>query len=291
MEYLPLSQYAQFREVAARPVAHGTGTVTLAGGVVEDLIQGIRDYSQGFATRFRSRGKVWHMPVVVGCVPWLTHPEVVAALADAGRSGHLLAVIDKKSSKDAVDALIEDGELGFGQWVAPELQYMATADEHGNRPVIGPFTPDPSKDAVLQPVRVVGWRKTASGTTPLLHSKVLLLGAVQVAEGMGEHGQDVQSLAFERCWIGSANWTRGATHHLEVGMWSTDEALASALWSYLMSLVSFSEDYNSETVGPEPDLLDADWDDEAFREWHDEMQHDAWLASVDGDDDVPEDSR
>jgi len=68
-------------------------------------------------------------------------------------------------------------------------------------------------------------------------------------------------------WMGSANWTQAARRHIEFGVWSSDPDLVRHDYEYLLSLLTFSEPRGAATIGPEPELVSAVWDDDAFREY------------------------
>jgi hypothetical protein len=270
VDLIPLGSYHQFADLTGKPRAWGAGTVAMAGQVVDDLVRGIREFAKQFPTRFPSGHDAFRSPVVLGAVPWLTEPDVVDALVELSQ-GSLLLVVDKGSARSAEVLRLSRmaPEVGFAQGIVRELEDMAPLDEHDRPPVIGPTSGLPGSDRMLGPVRVIGWqRPEGSGTPrPLLHSKVLVLAVHELVEGMGEFGEDVSSVTPVRTWIGSANWTKGASRSLEIGLWSDDRQLAAGVWEYLVALVKFSEPIGSAAVGPEPELVPAVWDDEAFAEY------------------------
>ena len=56
-----------------------------------------------------------------------------------------------------------------------------------------------------------------------------------------------------------------------------DPELMAHNLSFLLDMVRFSQPLDSVTAGPEPELVAADWDDEAFREYlHDLGPDDEW---------------
>jgi hypothetical protein len=50
-------------------------------------------------------------------------------------------------------------------------------------------------------------------------------------------------------------------------MWSTDPDLVRHNYEYLLSLLTFSEPRGASSIGPEPELVSAVWDDVAFAEY------------------------
>ena len=83
-----------------------------------------------------------------------------------------------------------------------------------------------------------------------------------------DFGQEQSHFTPLRTWMGSANWTAFAPSHLEFGLWSDDEALLKRNLQFLLDLVRFSQPLDSLTAGPEPQLVDADWDDDAFSSYY-----------------------
>jgi hypothetical protein len=78
------------------------------------------------------------------------------------------------------------------------------------------------------------------------------------------HGtHDIAKFEPKVTWMGSANWTVQARHHIEHGLWSRDPALVEQNYEYLLSLIRFSEPRGAATIGPEPELVSAIFDDEA----------------------------
>ncbi|WP_164701519.1 hypothetical protein [Modestobacter sp. KNN46-3] len=72
-----------------------------------------------------------------------------------------------------------------------------------------------------------------------------------------------------RTWLGSANWTAAAQSHLEFGLWTDDPELMDANRRFLLDVIS--QPLDSVTDGPEPELRDSDWDNQAFAEYVAEM--------------------
>jgi hypothetical protein len=87
-------------------------------------------------------------------------------------------------------------------------------------------------------------------------------------------GGEFQILTPMSVWLGSANWTRGAANHIEFGVWTTDKALCSTVLDFMKSVIRASEPLASAAPGPLPELVEADWDDEAFIEYMAEMEPD-----------------
>ena len=114
-----------------------------------------------------------------------------------------------------------------------------------------------------------------NGFKPLLHAKLLVLGALGFVYYSPDDAPEFEEFRFtpQSVWWGSANWTRASRSHLEVGFWSDDEDLVRDATSFLDDVVAFSEPVGSTCAGPEPNLVSVDFDDEAM--W--EASRERWL--------------
>ena len=65
-------------------------------------------------------------------------------------------------------------------------------------------------------------------------------------------------------WSGSANWTEASRSHLEVGFLCDDPSLVRAAEHFVADVIAFSEPVDTACVGPEPNLVRAEYDDEAM---------------------------
>jgi hypothetical protein len=161
------------------------------------------------------------------------------------------------------------------------LGEVALPDENGNPPVIHPYSgmPEPVE---LGPVRVAGWRRAPDGSArPMLHSKVLVLGVTTYYEDDEMFAGDVLTFDPKATWMGSANWTYAARRNIEFGVWSSDSELVRHNYEYLLSLLKFSEPRRATAIGPEPELVSAVWDNDAFREYF--AEHPDMYAEYDED--------
>ena len=70
----------------------------------------------------------------------------------------------------------------------------------------------------------------------------------------------------KRAWLGSANWTKHASQHLEFGLWTTDAVLVERTYRFVLDVIRFSEPFDTATDHPEPELIAAEWDDAAPHE-------------------------
>lgn len=264
MPTTPLGGYAEFAEWSSGPCAwgpEGTWRASFAGGVVDDLIDGILSFPAELRDRLPAKAEA--MPVAIGCVPWFGSVRVAEALCGLG--GATLIVVDKGQRRVAarVRGLLESADAGFRQNLLPGLDEMGPLDNLGKAPAIHPSGPMPG-DRLIGPLRVAGW-KEARQRRPLLHTKLLVLGAWwHWDSGEGE----MDTLTPMKVWFGSANWTDASSEHLEFGAWCGDDALLSSSLRFCEDLVRFSEPFDAGTAGPEPELVAGEWDDAAFYEAH-----------------------
>lgn len=264
MDLRPLGDYEHLPRSGAR--TWSAGTVAHGSGVLNDLLAGVErhrdtDWTAEYWQRLGPR------VAVIGCVPWLTDRAVVEALASFDQC---CIVVDKQQPDyDAVQRLAREGKPLSSAYL-DGLHELAIPDQNGNPPVIHPYSGrlDPVE---LGPVRVAGWQKAADGSArPMLHSKVLVLGVTTYYEDDEMWAGDLLKFHPKATWMGSANWTQAARRHIEFGVWSSDPDLVRHNYEYLLSLLTLSEPRGAMTIGPEPELVSAVWDDHAFRDYFDE---------------------
>lgn len=238
---------------------------TFGPNVVEHLVAGVKHFcSKAAGSR---PGKAEPFAVVAGCVPWLTSVELVDALAKVG--GGVCVAVDKGGVGSAVRQL-NDSASGMRQGCFDGLLEYGEADETGAGPVIGPYSRMPGDEAI-GPVRLVGYRKTSSGSKlPLLHAKLLVVGCSWIWENDGGGWDELFTPVA--AWTGSANWTYMSAKHLEIGLWTEDPAFCAQAWRFVSDVIAFSEPFDSRAAGPEPTLVPATWDNDAFVEVMREMR-------------------
>ncbi len=239
-------------------------SVAFGGRVVQDeLIAGLRAHRSAVEKRFSPKAEAY--PVVLGCVPWLDSDAIVDALIDLGSC---CIVVDKKTNNEQCMRLLSEAS-GVQQRL---LGAIATwgPPERGRPPVIGPSSP--LWDRELEPLRVAGWKKADREKSPLLHAKLAICCAAWRWEGEAGGTDDV--FTPMSVWMGSANWTKDSPKHLELGAWSTDAELATAALEFVTAVIKISEMYGAGPGGPEPQLVEGEWDDAAFAEVLGEMELD-----------------
>ena len=262
-DYPPLGSYKPFSQSGHGPLtwgSSGASTVAYHRDVLPDLVAGLRGLpalaAEGMPGRAEAR------PAVLGCVYVLTSEDVIDALLDVD----CCVIIDRQQTRlDAAHRLHAAGRPLSSAYF-PGFEDLRLPDADGGTPVIGPYSPFPNPLA-LGPVRAAGWaRSSAHGDRrPLVHVKMLVAGRTWLWED--DFGQEQHHFTPLRTWLGSANWTTFAPSHLEFGLWSDDPDLMAHNLSFLLDMIRFSQPLDSTTAGPEPELVTADWDDEAFREY------------------------
>lgn len=169
---------------------------TFGAGVVSDLAEGIRNHRGVVRDRFTAKAEAY--PVVIGCVPWLNSPDVVDALLTMGGC---CVVVDKSAWGTQLERLGTDA-IGLQHKFLPGLQYWGP-HENGQAPAIRPANAHDFDERLLEPVRVLGWRKRGKDeSVPLLHAKLAVCCAAYRWEGaFGGWDEHLKPLSV---WMGSA---------------------------------------------------------------------------------------
>jgi len=230
------------------------------GSVVDDLIDGV----VAFASQpHESSHRRWSMPAAIGCVPWMSHERMTAALATLG--GCCIVITKGANDLRAAQALYVNGHA-LPTLYLPGFDEVGLVRPDGQRPIIGPSGMAGESLDELGPVRRAGWRGDRSA--PLIHAKLLVLGNAWGYDN-DEDGEWGLQFRFRprRAWLGSANWTQGAAEHLEFGMWTDESQLVEHTFQFLLDMLKFSEPLDTANDHPYPELLDAEWDEVAFTEY------------------------
>jgi hypothetical protein len=261
MQRKPLGEYELFKKWSGRPRiwgANGEARAWFGGQVIDGLCTVLDEHLE--ATGGHS--------AAIGCVPWLTSGAVIGRLA---KLNSLSVVIDKGiENQAAVSGLMSDDDDGFERGF-PNSAVSGLADmmpaANGERFVVGPYTPREATEHLIDPVRVLGWRKRDK-RNPIVHAKMLVMGRIDLKDfGHPDYGTD-ERLVFQpmALWWGSANWTESSSKHLEVGFLSHDAELLDAATDFVADVIAFSEPLGSECAGPEPNMLSYEVDNAAMRE-------------------------
>lgn len=235
------SAFADWTESATGWGANGQSRVWFGGGVMQGLCAIVDEHLEV------SRAGEGH-PAAIGCVSWLTSTAVMERLA---RMDGCCVVIDKDPFYRP-ETLVKDGRplpnvLPGLRMTMPdgEYEWVTTVEADGLPP-----------HHSLGPVRIAGWGKN-DPRKPLLHAKILVLGELEWARD-GSGGEAHPTFRAESMWWGSANWTKRATSHLEIGTWTRDPALVDAALNFVSAVIRFSEPVESTFVQPEPNLVPVD---------------------------------
>lgn len=227
---------------------------------MDDLIDGVADFA---SQPYESSHRMWSMPAAVGCVPWMSHERMTAALAALGGC----CIVMTKGARDlsAARALQAKGHA-LPTIYLPGFDEVGLTRPDGRRPVIYPGGMTGESVDELGPVRRAGWQ--GNRTAPLVHAKLLVLGDAWGYDNDedGEWGPHYRFRA-KRAWLGSANWTPGAAEHLEFGLWVDEPQLVEHTFQFLLDVLKFSEPLDTTAHHPNPELINAEWDDDAFIEY------------------------
>jgi hypothetical protein len=149
----------------------------------------------------------------------------------------------------------------------PGFESYAPRSPDGLPLVVGPGDPwPPHETPSVGPIRVAGFR--GDKWAPLLHAKVMVLGYAHWAED--DFSREVMLFRPRLVWWGSANWTRGAEQHIEVGTYSDDADLLDDATRFISDLVAISEPLDTTSIFPKPEFAEVEFDDAAFIEYLDE---------------------
>ena len=152
--------------------------------VLDGLVQAVNDLAASPRLSTRSNAR----PVVIGCSPWFTDPDLTDALTRV----HSCIVTTKptRSISPEMSRLQRDGQPVWKLWLRG-LDTSGIADAEGHRPVewMGDVDEVDGHDIALGPIRVAGWRRPTGHQFPIVHAKVALLGLHEnrwVDTGYGE---------------------------------------------------------------------------------------------------------
>nr|WP_226864450.1 hypothetical protein [Mycolicibacterium baixiangningiae] len=268
----PLGDYEDFRRWSGNPLEWGpadSGWRAWFGGRVVD---GLCDVLDEHLAAPRSGRELY--PAAIGCVPWLTSRAVASRLL---RLDTFCIVVDKLPVGHRAMArpeLINSGK-GLPNRAILRLEDVVPADSSDYPKIIGPYTSREDLAYVIDPIRVLGWRKDGRPTSqpPLPHAKLLVLGEIGWRQYDTPYGTE-EYFRFEpqRVWFGSANWTQASSYHLETGFVCDDDRLVRAAESFVADMIASSETVTSQFAAPERELVDLPWDDAAMAQAASEME-------------------
>jgi len=185
-------------------------------------------------------GLMRQYPAAVGCVAWLTHFDILDALARLKAVSVVVQKEDflrpdtdwpsdwKNRLRRKYDALPGDERMTHSGCVVGGLSYGG--------------------DPTLQGVRCVGnHNSTKNPAFPRAHHKFMVFGDILP----GQHGYDV--FAPRVAWTGSFNFTVNATNSFENAVILYDPKIVNAFYQEWGQILALSEplDWTSEWVAPE----------------------------------------
>lgn len=265
----PLGDYDPLSDWTGKPRSwgpEGRWRAWFAGDVIKGLVTVLDEHISAVQSKYPDSNSPIK-PAAIGCVPWLTNPEVVDRLLNLSAC----CIVIDKGRFQVPSKLLRRADLGFPN-VLPGLRDRMPAVD-GTPLLVGPSTPREATEYALGPVRVAGYRRKRK--TPLVHAKLLVLGEIILGEIGPEEGPTMEESWFEprSVWWGSANWTKRAPTHLEVGFWSDDPALVEVAADFMGDLLAFSEPAEAVTESPESNLVPIEYDEEAMREAAQELYY------------------
>lgn len=181
--------------------------------------------------------------VVVGCVAWLTHPEILEAL-----SSKSAAIVVQKE-----DFLRPD--IGTdGQWkLKLRAQYQkikCSSSRYAFHNMVGSLSY--ASDPTIDGVRCVGnYNREKSPAFPRMHNKFLVF--CKYDNSTEEEAGAELGISPYAVWTGSFNLTFNAQNSLENAIYLSDPAVAEAYFSEFGQIMALSEplDWESEWSAPE----------------------------------------
>jgi hypothetical protein len=224
--------------------------------VIAGLVEAIKAHVDN---TWRSR----QYPLVVGCVPWMSDPEVCQALMDA-RTCMVIGKPDRGLARCVRD--LADRGTPIHKTDLSGLNLLALPTEDGSAPVgIAGDDLEPTvwegHDLQMGPVRVAGYRRQhPTEDVPLVHAKVVVFAYGGEFPDGGPRGEDWAGVVPTSVWWGSANLTRPSrTSHLEFATWTNDPQLTYEAWNFVTEIIAFSEPLSKRpaTSEPRPELVEA----------------------------------
>ena len=137
----------------------------------------------------------------------------------------------------------------------------------GKAVTVGPYDAYPY-DGLIPTIRTLGFRHSGGNDSPpILHAKLALLGHLWWHdEGALGHVEHVVGFDARRLWISSANFTSSSRHNIEFGYWTEDPALIQGAERFLVRLMGSSEALDPDSDLLDPELAEAEFDDDAMAE-------------------------
>lgn len=235
--------------------------------VLQGLIDGIEDFVNERQRRWERSTYRIGSPAMLGCSPWVSDRALLETIerlpacvviskaprtADEHRTFNRLRQANERASGIELRSLSDLGDMSPKVAGAPR--------------VIGPY--DSLDDGfVLSTFRTIGYRKTGATLPPLAHAKLALLGNICWTDEHPAGGvDDYVWFSARRLWVSSANFTYASRRSAEFGYWTEDADLIDGVKTFLSRLIGASEDIDSVSDVPDPELAPVALD-------HDAMAH------------------
>jgi hypothetical protein len=163
-----LGEYETFGRWSGKPFGWGPDKSWRAwfGGQVVDGLCAVLDEHLAAP---RSGREMY--PAAIGCVPWLTSRAVTARLL---RLDTYCIVVDKLpvGHRAMVRAELINSGKGLPNSAITRLEDVVPADSQDHPKIVGPYTSREDLQYVIDPIRVLGWRKDGrqNSQLPLPHA-------------------------------------------------------------------------------------------------------------------------
>jgi hypothetical protein len=247
-------------------------------------VRGIEDFVAEQQERWGRRGSRDMGTGLLACAPWFTDVTLAEAIATVSKA----CVVTTKRPRDQDEWTTVRRLRAFNERLAgvpirafPELSLMHPAVD-GEQVILGPYD-NPDSDHWLSTFRTIGQRRTGNTFPPHIHAKLVLLGRFWWHDEHPEgYVDNIIGFRAMRLWVSSANFTIGSRTSLEMGFWTEDAALVDGARRFLLRLIAESEDFDTESDVPAPELAEAELDDEAMAEACAEMHAEREYDDEDG---------
>lgn len=233
----------------------------------EDCLRGkVSVYFREIADRLIEKIEMYE--VVVGCVAWLTHPDILQALSE--KQGVSLLV--QKDDLYRPDMFAKNRTAMQTQLFYSKLPGTLTRERDFLSTPYGRGVPDWKEEiSPIEPVRCIGiYNKGADRKTsaPFMHNKFLVFCEKREIDNAdyGWSGDPSMKRAFEAkihgdlypvaVWTGSFNFSKNASKSFENALFIEDEGIAEAYFNEFCQLALLSESLKWENTAFSPLLED-----------------------------------
>jgi hypothetical protein len=261
--------------------------------VLQGLVDGIDDFVHQRQPRWERHSHRIGAPAMLGCSPWIGDRDLLATIE---RLPAACLVLSKKPKMPGGARAFNRLRYLNGRTNGIELRALSglahkALKVNGEPLIVGPYT-DLNEGHSIPTFRTVGYRRERDTFPPIAHAKLALLGNICWTDEHPAGGvDDYVWFSPRRLWVSSANFTYASRSSLEFGYWTEDADLMDGVKRFLVDLIGASEDLDATADGPDPDLADFEFDDqamaEAAAEWHQARVEMAEMAGEVFDEDDP----